>query len=96
MIKPRIAFDNRFWSPQDLSWNPYVALATMMETSWCSLAYGFGAAGTLKVYETDSKTLIPVDKLYEDAVSLSLGVFTIDVPHDSKLCNRLICNCKIQ
>ncbi len=94
MATPRIAFDNRFWSPQDLSFNPHVAHAALMETSWTSLAYGIASAGKFLVYAKDEDSIVPLDTLYEDAVSLSLGIFTIAVPHGNKSCTRLICNCK--
>lgn len=94
MATPRIAFNNRMWKAQDLSWNPYVASAALAETSWTSLAYGFAASGKFDIYASDNTTTIELDRLYEEAVSLALGVFTINVPH-TKECNRLICNCKI-
>ena len=94
MITPRIAFNNRMWKVQDLSFNPYVAMQALNETARTSLAYGYASSGAFGVYASDNKTTIDLDKLYEEAVSLSLGVFTIQVPH-TKACNRLICNCKI-
>lgn len=93
MTEPRISFDNRMWKAQDLSRNPHVAQHAMMETSWCSLAYGFASRGAFGVYMKDNETLVPLDRLREDAISLALGVFTIEVPHEEP-CKRLICNCK--
>lgn len=94
MTEPRISFDNRMWKAQDLSHNPHVAAHAMMETSWGALAYGMASRGAFGVYMKDNETLVPLDRLREDAISLALGIFTIDVPHD-KACTRLICNCKI-
>lgn len=91
-MEPRISFANRMWRPQPM--NAYVANMAMSETGWTSLVYGFSAAGYMDIYDDDEETKIELDKLYEDAVSLSLGVFTIDVPHMGP-CGRLICNCKI-
>lgn len=92
-MEPKIAFQGHFWNPQDLSNNPMAAIVCLMETSWASIAYGYGAAKKLKVYADNGDALIPVDKLYADAVELSLGIFTIDL-HKHDQCTRLICNCK--
>lgn len=94
MAEPRISFDNRMWKVQDLSRNPHIAEHALMETSWCAIAYGMASTGAFGVYEKDNETLVALDKLREDAISLALGIFTIDVPHD-KPCTRLVCNCKI-
>lgn len=94
MSNPRIAFNNRMWAAQDLSFNPYIASAALDETGWTALAYGIASSGHFDVYAADNETIIPLDRLYADAVSLALGVFTISVPHVST-CNRLICNCKV-
>ncbi len=94
-MEPRISFNNRMWKAQDLSENPHVAQHAMMETTWSALAYGIASTGGMEVYMQDNETLVPLDKLREDAISLALGVFTIDVPHDDEEpCKRLICNCK--
>lgn len=93
MREPRIAFNNRMWSAQDLSEMPYIAQAAIDETGWTMLAYGIASMGHFDVYEKDNQTLVALDKLEDDAVSLALGIFTIDVPH-LKPCNRFICNCK--
>lgn len=92
MAQPRISFDNRMWLPQRL--NAFQAEQSMRETTWTSLIYGFAARGYLPVWTEDEKDRIPLDRLYEDAVSLSLGVLEIDLPHIAS-CSRLICNCKI-
>lgn len=93
MAEAKIAFNNRMWKPQEM--NPYVAYNAMSETAWTSLAYGLAAKGYFFVWTSDEKSTIPVDTLYDDAVSLSLGVLTIQLPHINT-CSRLICNCKIQ
>lgn len=94
MADPIIVFNRKLWHAQDLSWNPHVADHALDETAWSAYIYGIASGGGLPVYEQDNTTTIPLDKLYADAVSLSLGVFTIDAPHIAP-CNRLICNCKI-
>lgn len=91
MAHSRISFDNRMWLPQEMT--AYQAEQAMNETALTSLLYGFGAAGYLPVWSRDEKEKIALDRLYEDAVSLSLGVMEIDLPHIAP-CNRLICNCK--
>jgi hypothetical protein len=93
MAEPRVSFGNRMYYPQPM--DTQVAEQSMAETGWCSLAYGFASRGYLKVYDADdTEKVIGVDRLYEDAVSLSLGIFTIALPHKGS-CNRFICNCKI-
>lgn len=91
MAHPRISFDNRMWLPQDMT--AWQAQQAMSETTLTSLVYGFAAAGYLPVWSRDGSEKMPLDRLYEDAVSLSLGVLEIDLPHLAP-CNRLICNCK--
>jgi hypothetical protein len=93
MAEPRVSFGNRMYRPQPM--DAEVADQSMSETGWTSLAYGFASRGYLKVYDADNTDeIIGVDRLYDDAVSLSLGIFTIKLPHLSS-CNRFICNCKI-
>lgn len=94
MAEPIIVFNRRLWHAQDLSHNPALAEHALDETAWSAYIYGIASTGGLPVYESDNVTTIPLDKLYSDAVSLSLGIWTIKVPH-VKPCNRLICNCKI-
>ena len=91
-MEPRLAYHNRMWYPQELS--PLIAAEVMTETSWTSLIYGIAASGKMAVYDEHGVEKIPLDRLYDDAVSLSLGVLTIALPH-LDTCNRLICNCKI-
>ena len=93
MADARIAFDSRMWKAQDLSFNPHIAEAAMMETSLACMLYGFATSGKLKVYADDNETAIALDKIYADGVSLGLGIFTINLPHSAP-CTRLICNCK--
>jgi hypothetical protein len=93
MKEPRLAYGNRMYGPQD-EMTPFMAEKVMSETSFTSLMYGYGSAGMLDVYNSDESETIGLDKLYEDAVALSLGVLTIPLPHFGT-CNRLICNCKI-
>lgn len=90
MVEPRIAFDNKMWKAQDLSWNPHIAHHALVETTFASMMYHLACEGKIPIEPSDN---INIDKLREDAISLSLGILTIEVPHEAS-CNRLICNCK--
>lgn len=90
--KPKIALNNHWFAPQDFTNSPNAGMMALTETAWGCLIYGFCSAGKFDIY-LDESTKLDNERAYSDAVSLALGIYTIQVPHLDN-CLRLICYCK--
>lgn len=89
----KIAYKRSMYWPQEFQ-NPFTAEKVMAETALTGLCYGYGASRKLLVYDDEAEFTINPRQLYEDAISLAMGIHEIKLPH-LDTCNRLICNCKI-